>query len=126
VVKTVPRTLSLLALVGDLVCVLLFALGGHSAHEASSSQVVTLRIAWPYLLACLVGWGVVRWRSWAPARVWPAGVTIWLTTYVLGMVLRAISGRGLAPGFLVVSLIFLALTMLGWRAVVQAKMHYRR
>ncbi len=35
------------------------------------------------------------------------------------MLLRAISGRGLAPAFLIVAGLFLALTMLGWRAVVQ-------
>ena len=38
-------------------------------------------------------------------------------TYVLGMLLRALSGRGMAPGFLVVAVLFLAITMLGWRAV---------
>ena len=38
-------------------------------------------------------------------------------TYVLGMALRAASGRGLAPAFLVVAGAVLALTMLGWRAV---------
>jgi hypothetical protein len=35
------------------------------------------------------------------------------------MLLRAVSGRGLAPAFLIVAGLFLALTMLGWRAVVQ-------
>jgi len=39
-------------------------------------------------------------------------------TYVLGMALRAASGRGLAVGFLIVAAIFLAATMLGWRGVV--------
>jgi hypothetical protein len=34
------------------------------------------------------------------------------------MLLRGLSGRGLAPGFLVVAAVFLAVTMLGWRVVV--------
>jgi hypothetical protein len=35
------------------------------------------------------------------------------------MSLRAISGRGMAIGFLVVAALFLGLTMLGWRGVAQ-------
>jgi hypothetical protein len=35
------------------------------------------------------------------------------------MVLRAVSGRGLDPAFLVVAGIFLTLTMLGWRGGLQ-------
>jgi hypothetical protein len=46
-------------------------------------------------------------------------VVILAVTYVLGMILRAISGRGLAVEFLVVAAAFLALTMLGWRGVAQ-------
>jgi hypothetical protein len=37
------------------------------------------------------------------ARLWPEGVTVVAATYVLGMLLRAVSGRGLAPAFLVVA-----------------------
>ena len=44
-------------------------------------------------------------------------------TYLLGMTLRAISGRGLALGFLVVAVLFLTSTMLGWRCIVQLTMN---
>ncbi len=37
------------------------------------------------------------------------------TTYAVGMVLRAATGRGTAVAFLIVAAGFLALTMLGWR-----------
>ncbi|WP_405030426.1 DUF3054 domain-containing protein [Nocardioides bizhenqiangii] len=52
-------------------------------------------------------------------RVWPEGAFILAATYVVGMFLRALAGRSLAPGFLVVAAVFLTLTMLGWRGVVQ-------
>ncbi|MFT4082969.1 MAG: DUF3054 domain-containing protein [Nocardioides sp.] len=104
-----------LCFAGDVVCVLLFALGGHQSHEASSSQLVTLRIAWPFLVACALAWLMLVWRSWDARRIVPAGVTVWLTTFVVGMALRLVSGRGVELAFLIVSLVFLGLTMIGWR-----------
>ena len=51
-------------------------------------------------------------------RLWPSGVTVVGITYVLGMTLRVVSGRGVEGGFPVVAALFLAATMLGWRALV--------
>jgi FtsH-binding integral membrane protein len=101
----------------DLVCVVAFAAGGKSAHDESSTWWVIARIAWPYLVACLLGWLVVVRRGWDPLRWRPAGIAVLASTYVLGMVLRLLSGRGIAVGFLIVAICFLALTMLGWRAI---------
>ena len=108
----------LLGLLADVVCVLVFSLAGHQSHEASASQLVTLRIAWPFLVGCLVGWAVVARRSWTAYRVWPAGTTVLAATYVLGLLLRLVSGRGISGGFPIVTIVFLAVTMLGWRLVV--------
>ncbi|WP_017935803.1 DUF3054 domain-containing protein [Nocardioides sp. Iso805N] len=105
------------ALVADLVCVVAFAAGGKSAHDESSTWWVIARIAWPFALACLLGWAYVARRGWDPRQVRPAGIAVLAATYVLGMVLRLISGRGIAIGFLIVAIIFLSLTMLGWRLV---------
>jgi len=113
------------ALVADVVCVLALALGGRDAHNEGSSLLVVLRIAWPFLAALVVATVVTAWRSLPPVRIWPAGVTVWLMTYALGLALRGLSGRGLAPGFLVVSLLFLGVTMLGWRLAVWAWDRYR-
>lgn len=108
------------ALVGDLVCVVAFAAGGKSAHDDSSTWWVILKIVWPFALACLIGWVLVLSRGWDPRRWRPAGIAVLAATYVLGMVVRAISGRGVAIGFLVVAIVFLTLTMLGWRLVAGA------
>jgi len=105
------------ALAADVICVIGFAAGGKSAHDESSTWWVIGRIAWPFLLACLIGWAVVSLRRWDPLRWRPAGVAVLASTYVLGMVLRVISGRGIAVGFLIVAICFLALTMLGWRLI---------
>lgn len=106
------------AFVLDLICVVLFAAGGKSAHDDSSTWWVILRIAWPYALACAIGWAFVLRRRWDPWQWRPAGVAVLASTYILGMVLRLISGRGIAIGFLVVAIVFLTATMLGWRAVL--------
>ena len=69
-------------------------------------------------MAAVLANAVLTWLGRPTRRVWPEGVVVLAVTYVLGMVLRAVSGRGLAPGFLVVAGVFLAVTMLGWRGVV--------
>ena len=106
-------------MVADLVCVLALAVGGKSSHEASDSDWVVLAIVWPFALAAGSAHAWLASRGRRTCRVWPEGATVLAVTYVLGMLLRAISGRGLAPGFLVVAGIFLALTMLGWRGAVR-------
>ena len=101
----------------DLTCVLALALGGKSSHEPGESDWVLLTIAWPFALAALLAHLLLAWRDRPTQRVWPEGATIVAVTYALGMLLRALSGRGMAPGFLVVAALFLGVTMLGWRAV---------
>jgi hypothetical protein len=105
------------AFVADLVCVLVFAMAGKSSHEASRSEWVVLAIVWPFALSVVLAYAGLLARKRLLARVWPEGVCVVAVTYVLGMALRAISGRGIAGGFLVVAVLFLALSMLGWRLV---------
>jgi Protein of unknown function (DUF3054) len=106
-------------LLADLVCVLALAFGGKNTHEAGDSSWVVLVIAWPFALAGVLAHVALVWRGRQASRMWPEGVVVLAVTYVLGMLLRALSGRGLAPGFLVVAAIFLAVTMLGWRLILR-------
>lgn len=114
-----PASRRVWPLAADLVCVLALAVGGKGSHDASESDWVVLVIVWPYAMAAGLAhaWLVARGRR--TRLVWPEGAIVLAATYVLGMLLRAVSGRGLAPGFLVVAAVFLAVTMLGWRGVVQ-------
>lgn len=105
-----------LAPLADLVCLVAFAVIGRQTHESSSSGWVVLAILWPFLVAATVGWIGAMWNGMRGLRVWPGGVLILVVTYLLGMALRDVSGRGLAGGFLAVAAIFLTVTMLGWRA----------
>ncbi|MBO0842468.1 MAG: DUF3054 domain-containing protein [Nocardioides sp.] len=114
------------ALVLDIVLVFVFAFVGKESHESQSALSLVLTIVWPYVVGVLFGWGIVSSRrGWEVHRMWPAGVTIWLVTYVMGTLLRWGSGRGIAPGFLLVSVIFLGLTLVGWRAVTALVLRLR-
>ena len=46
----------------------------------------------------------------------PTGLTVWLCTVSIGMLLRVISGQGTAPAFIVVATIVTAVLLVGWRA----------
>ncbi len=93
------------------------ALGGRNTHEPDGTAWVLLAIAWPFALSAGVAHVGLTLSGRRTSRVWPEGVIVLAVTYALGMILRGVSGRGLAAGFLVVAAIFLAVTMLGWRGV---------
>ncbi len=114
-----PATRWILPLLADLVCVLAFAFGGKSSHEASDSNWVVLVIVWPYAAAVVAAHArLIIQKRWA-GRLWPEGAIVLLMTYVFGMLLRVGTGRGIDGAFLLVAIAFLTATMLGWRAVVQ-------
>ncbi len=74
--------------------------------------------AWPFLAGLAVGWAVARaWRR--PFEIAPTGVIVWISCVAVGMVLRVVAGQGTAVAFIVVALAFLALELLGWRALAR-------
>jgi hypothetical protein len=106
------------AAVADALAVLAFTLIGIASHDGSLVSAFG-RVVWPFALAAAIGWAVTRaWRD--PARLWPTGVLVWLVTVAGGLALRGISGQGLAWSFALVTALFLAITLLGWRALVAA------
>jgi len=97
----------------DLVLVVVFAVVGRASHGEALSIDGLLVTGWPFLLECLVGSliaGVLLRLPWLYE-----GLLVWLTTVVLGMFLRAITGGGMALGFLIVATVVLALLLIGWR-----------
>jgi hypothetical protein len=104
----------------DVVCVLLFVLIGRASHSEGETLSGLARTAWPFLAGLLVGWAAVLASRRSGARP-GAGVGIWLVTVAAGMVLRAVSGQGVAVVFVFVALVFLGLFMLGWRLVARRR-----
>ncbi|PJI94521.1 DUF3054 domain-containing protein [Luteimicrobium subarcticum] len=110
------RTVALAA-AADTVWVLVFAAIGRRSHDEHEGLVQVLATAWPFLAGLAAGWLAVRaWRR--PLPLWPTGVWVWAATWALGMLLRLLTGQGIAPSFQVVAAVFLGLGLVGWRAVV--------
>ena len=105
-----------LAFAADLLCVLVFVVVGKVDHETGTAVAAVAGTAWPFLGGMVLGWVVtLAWRT--PVRIWPSGVFVWAVTIAGGMVLRLLSGEGAPTSFVVVMASFLAVTMLGWRAI---------
>lgn len=104
------------ALVLDVLLVLVFAAVGRGAHSLDPGGA--LGTAWPFLAGLLAGWAVWRLPR-APFGVWPGGVALWLTTVGAGMALRALTGEGTAPSFVLVTVAVLGVFLLGPRLLVQ-------
>lgn len=106
------RWLGWLAL--DVVGVLVFCALGRRSHDEGLNVTGIATTAWPFLTGTAVGWLAARgWRR--PTAVAPTGVVVWLSTVVVGMVLRKATSAGVAASFVVVATAVTALLLLGWR-----------
>lgn len=107
---------------------MVFAAIGRATHDGDilgPSGVGLATTAWPFLAALAVGWVVTRaWR--APLAVVRTALPVWAVTVALGMVLRAVSGQGVAVAFVIVAAITLALFLAGWRGIVSLSTRARR
>ncbi|TAJ48761.1 MAG: DUF3054 domain-containing protein [Herbiconiux sp.] len=110
-----PRAV-VLATVIDAALIVLFVAIGRRSHDEDSALVGFLTTAWPFLAGAAIGWLAARaWRR--PLAVWPTGVVVWAVSVVLGMLLRAVSGQGVQPSFVIVTALVLAAFLVGWRAL---------
>lgn len=70
-------------------------------------------------------WVIVVTARVAALR-WLAGVVLWVSTLIVGMVVRYFTGQGVAVIFVTVAASLLALTLVGWRAIAAAIRAMRR
>jgi peptidoglycan/LPS O-acetylase OafA/YrhL len=98
----------------DVVCVLAFCAVGRRSHAEGITVAGVLETAWPFLSGTAAGWLAARaWRR--PTSLAPAGVVIWVSTVVVGMLLRKATSQGTALSFVVVASLSTAILLLGWR-----------
>ena len=113
-----------LAAVADCCGVLLFVIIGRHTHHDGDSLAGIWHTAWPFLAGLAVGVGLSRaWQR--PLSIVPAGVGAWLGAALAGMVIRVLAGQGTAAAFIAVAFAFLALFVLGWRALTLLLSHFR-
>ncbi|KKB97579.1 DUF3054 domain-containing protein [Mycolicibacter arupensis] len=100
----------------DVVAVLIFCALGRRSHDEGLTISGLATTAWPFLSGTAVGWLLSRgWR--APTAVIPTGVTVWISTVLVGMLLREATSAGVARSFVLVAATVTAVFLLGWRAV---------
>jgi hypothetical protein len=100
----------------DLLAVIVFVIIGRASHgEGILGLLVTL---WPFAVGLLVGHvlALVLGQRETRSIRW-AGIVVWISTVVVGMVLRAVSGQGVQLSFVIVTVLVLAALLLGWRVV---------
>ncbi|HEY3996398.1 MAG TPA: DUF3054 domain-containing protein [Mycobacterium sp.] len=108
----------------DVIGVLVFCAVGRRSHAEGLTITGVAETAWPFLTGTAVGWLASRaWRQ--PTAVAPTGVIVWLSTVVVGMLLRKASSAGVAPSFVVVASTVTAVLLLGWRAAAGLSLRRR-
>ncbi|MFC9833961.1 DUF3054 domain-containing protein [Rhodococcus sp. NPDC127530] len=110
------------ALALDVVLVIVFCAIGRRSHDEANALTGLATTAWPFLTGLVVGWlaTVALYRDKFDAfLIVPTGIVVWLSTLVVGMLLRVVSGQGTAFSFVIVAGTALAVFLLGWRAVAK-------
>ncbi|MEY4361023.1 MAG: hypothetical protein RL391_329 [Actinomycetota bacterium] len=109
---------ALWALVADVASVVVFVAIGRRNHDETTGASGVFSTAAPFLLALAV--------TWALGRVWRepigtgAGVSTWIGTVAIGMVLRnLLFDDGTATAFIIVATIFLGIVLNGWRSIAR-------
>ena len=108
------RTIAV-ALLLDTALVVAFAALGRASHDSDVFGGLW-QTAWPFLLGLALGWLLtLAWRApLAPVRT---GLGVWAATVIGGMLLRAASGQGTAPAFIIVATSTLLVLLVGWRLI---------
>lgn len=100
----------------DFLAILIFCALGRRSHDEGVNVTGIASTAWPFLTGTALGWLLSRgWRR--PMAVAPTGIVVWMSTVVVGMLLRKVSSASVAGPFIVVASTVTAVFLLGWRAV---------
>jgi hypothetical protein len=101
----------------DAAAVVVFALAGRNAHDESSGVSTVATIAAPFLVGLVAGW-LLDPRARARPMATATGITVWLATAAIGLLLRRIVwDRGTAISFVIVATVVLGVLLVGWRAI---------
>jgi hypothetical protein len=101
----------------DLLLVLAFVLIGRSSHAEALDPAGVATTLWPFAAGLAVGWASALGVGWSLAGL-RAGLVVWASTVVVGVLLRIASGQGAEPSFIVVTAVVVGVFLVGWRLVV--------
>ena len=104
----------------DLLVIVIFVVIGRSVHGHRESFGGFVKTVAPFFAGLVVAWAINRpWKNSVEyfLRIWPTGTVICVTAALVGQLVRLIVGQGSAIPFVLVSVGFFALAMLGWRLI---------
>ena len=105
-----------LAFIADVALVVLFVFIGTRNHNTDEDAAGIATTVAPFLVGLIVGWLVSR--AWRNPLSSTTGIVVWVSTVLVGMLLRHFAwDKGTAGAFIVVATVFNALTLIGWRVV---------
>ncbi|MGW9019991.1 DUF3054 domain-containing protein [Leucobacter chromiiresistens] len=113
-----------IALAIDVVFVLLFAGIGRSSHARAETLLGLLGTAWPFLAGLGIAW-LAALAVRRPLAIVRTGLPVWAGAVIIGMLLRAATGAGTAPSFIVVTAVTLGVFLVGWRAIAALLLRLR-
>lgn len=97
--------------------VLAFTLVGSLSHNGTDGFSIGgwLQTSWPFILGLAVGWALLY--TGKLRRAPGTGVLLLGGTWLIGIVVRSLVNMSVAWGFVITSLIFLGIVMIGWRLI---------
>jgi len=101
----------------DLVAVLAFVAIGRRSHAEGLDLPGLLGTLWPFVVGVVVGWVSVAGVRW-PLSAVRSGAVVWVSTAVIGVLLRVVAGQGVQLSFVIVTIVVLGVFLVGWRAVL--------
>lgn len=116
---------------GDAVILLLFAAIGRTAHHEGGAVVGTVEVALPFL----IGWFAAAWAQGAyrveafsdVATSFTLTTRTWLAGGIIGLIIRSVVERHLAPfTFVLIALGFNLVLLCAWRTAVTLAWNLRR
>jgi hypothetical protein len=114
--QTTGKRSAALAFLADVVLVVIFCAIGRRSHAEGITLAGVAHTSWPFLTGTVAGWALSQgWRR--PTALNPTGLAVWISTVVIGMLLRKASAQGVAVSFVIVASTVTAVFLLGWRGL---------
>jgi hypothetical protein len=118
--QTTENRSAALAFLADVVLVVIFCAIGRRSHAEGITLAGVAHTSWPFLTGTVAGWALSRgWRR--PTALNPTGLVVWISTIVIGMLLRKASTQGVAVSFVIVASTVTAVFLLGWRGLARLR-----
>lgn len=118
--QTTGNRSAALAFLADVVLVVIFCAIGRRSHAEGITLAGVAHTSWPFLTGTVAGWALAQgWRR--PTALNPTGLVVWVSTVVIGMLLRKVSAQGVAVSFVIVASTVTAVFLLGWRGLARLR-----